>query len=416
MMKSRAFATMQLAIISFFMFADQNLMGPNMKLIGDEFGFVSEQDRYHYLGSLINLAFWIIGGSVSLFIGYFTDIVSRKNLFFLIVMVGEIPCLLSGFAVDYNQFFILRALTGIGIGGIIPITYSFLGDYFSSKERIKIVTLIGFASGLGVAIGQLTSGVLGETYGWRLPFIIFAVPNFILVSVFYLTTKNPVRGEMDLNIKKVDFNDFKDFKGLFKTKTNILVFLQGLFGTVPWAVFGTYMIDYLSSNLNYARDGSATFAITIVGGMAILSSLIGGFIGNKLYKKNPKYLPLFCGCTTILGVIPTLLLINVPQNNVFLLYTYATLTGFFIAMTPPNMKVILMNVNNSHNRGKVFSLYNFSDDLGRGFGPFIIGSLLVSLFGSNIAFNVASMFWLFCGIIILFMVKTFPIEDSGGMQ
>lgn len=415
-MKPRVFATLQLAVISFFIFADQNLMGPNMKLIGDEFGFFSEQDRYHYLGSLINLAFWIIGGSVSLFIGYFTDVISRKKLFFLIVMVGEIPCLLSGFAVDYTQFFILRALTGIGIGGIIPITYSFLGDYFSSKERIKIVTLIGFASGLGVAIGQLTSGILGETYGWRLPFIIFAVPNFILVSIFYLTVKNPKRGEMDLDFKKIDVADFKNFKSMFKTKTNILVFLQGLFGTVPWAVFGTYMIDYLSSSLNYERDGSATFAITIVGGMAILSSLIGGFIGNRLYKINPKYLPLFCGCTTILGVIPTLLLINVPQNNEFLLYTYATFTGLLIAMTPPNMKVILMNVNNSLNRGKVFSFYNFSDDLGRGFGPFIIGSLLVFLFGSNIAFNIASIFWLFCGIIILFIAKTFPLEDNGGIK
>lgn len=415
-MKSRFLASFQLAIISFFMFADQNLMGPNLKLIGDEFGFLSEQARYHYLGSLINLAFWIIGGSVSLFIGYFTDLISRKKLFFLIVMIGEIPCLLSGFAVDYTQFFILRSLTGIGIGGIIPLTYSYLGDLFSAKERIKIVTLIGFASGLGVAVGQLISGMLGETYGWRLPFIIFALPNFILVLIFYLTFQNPVRGKMDTSIEKVKINDFKNFKSLFDKKTNILVFLQGLFGTVPWAVFGTYMIDYLSSSLNYDRDGSATFAITLVGGMAILSSVIGGFIGNKLYKKNPKYLPLFCGFSTILGVVPTLLLINVPQNNEFLLYIYASLTGLLIALTPPNMKVILMNVNNSFNRGKVFSFYNFSDDLGRGFGPFIIGSLLVFLFGSNIAFNIAAIFWILCGIIILFMYKTFPKEDIGVMK
>ncbi|MDC2984678.1 MFS transporter, partial [Candidatus Marinimicrobia bacterium] len=226
----------------------------------------------------------------------------------------------------------------------------------------------------------------------------------------------PVRGKMDESIEKVKINDFKNFKSLFNNNTNILVFLQGLFGTVPWAVFGTYMIDYLSSSLNYERDGSATFAITLVGGMAILSSVIGGFIGNKLYKKNPKYLPLFCGFSTILGVVPTLLLINVPQNNEFLLYVYASLTGLLIALTPPNMKVILMNVNNSFNRGKVFSFYNFSDDLGRGFGPFIIGSLLVFFFGSNIAFNIAAIFWILCGIIILFMYKTFPKEDIGVMK
>ena len=196
---------------------------------------------------------------------------------------------------------------------------------------------------------------------------------------------------------------------------NLLVFLQGIFGTVPWAVFGIFMIDYLSKNLGYERDGTATFALTLVGGMAILSSLIGGFIGNKLYKKTPKYLPLFCGISTILGVVPTLLLINAPKDNEMLLFIYAAFTGLFIAMTPPNMKVILMNVNNPLNRGKVFSLYNFADDLGRGFGPFIIGLLLVPAFGRNIAFNIASIFWVICGCLILMMVKTFPKEDNRGI-
>tara|TARA_B100000131_G_scaffold185172_2_gene178346 strand:- start:12 stop:1253 length:1242 start_codon:yes stop_codon:yes gene_type:complete len=411
----RIIATIQIALISFFMFADQNLLGPNMTQIGSEFGMFNEGDVDYYIGGLINLAFWLLGGTISLFIGYFTDIISRRKLFVLIVIIGEIPCLLSGFADTYIEFFIMRALTGLGIGGIIPITYSLLGDYYGPKERIKVVTLIGFASGLGVAIGQLASGMLGETFGWRLPFIIFALPNFILAIIFFITTKEPKRGNMDDNSERFQISDFKNFRSLFKNKTNLLVFLQGIFGTVPWSVFGIFMIDYLSKNLGYERDGTATFALTLVGGMAILSSLIGGFIGNKLYKKNPKYLPLFCGISTILGVIPTLLLINVPKDNEILLFIYAAFTGLFIAMTPPNMKVILMNVNNPLNRGKVFSLYNFADDLGRGFGPFIIGLLLVPTFGRNIAFNIASIFWVICGCLILMMVKTFPNEDNRGI-
>ncbi len=411
-MNTRVFAIIQIAFISFFMFADQNLLGPNMTQIGQDFGFFTESDIDYYIGGLINLAFWILGGTISLFIGYFTDIVSRRKLFALIVIIGEIPCLLSGFAETYTQFFIMRALTGLGIGGIIPLTYSLLGDYYAPKERIKVVTLIGFASGLGVAVGQLASGMLGETFGWRLPFIIFAVPNFILAIIFFITTKDPERGSMDNKSEKFQISDFKNFKSLFRTKTNSLVFLQGIFGTVPWAVFGIFMIDYLSKNLGYDRDGTATLAITLVGGMAILSSLIGGFIGNKLYRKNPRYLPLFCGLSTILGVIPTWLLINVPENSEILLFTYAAFTGLFIAMTPPNMKVILMNVNNPLNRGKVFSLYNFADDLGRGFGPFIIGLLLVPIFGRNIAFNIAAIFWIICGCLILMMVKTFPEESK----
>ena len=412
-MNKRIFITIQIGLISFFMFADQNLMGPNLTLIAEDFGMTDVKDQY--LGGLIPLVFWLLGGSVALFIGYCTDLMSRKNLFALIVFIGEIPCFLSGFTETYPQFFVMRALTGIGIGGIVPLTYSLLGDLYSANERIKVVTLIGLASGTGIAIGQLVSGMMGDSFGWRLPFILFAFPNFILGALFFFTVEEPQRGQMDRNVKSFKISDFDDFSSLFKIKTNLLVFLQGIFGTIPWGVFSIYMIDYFVVDKGYLRP-AATLVITLVGGMALISSLIGGFVGNKLYKKNPKYLPLFCGMSTILGVIPTAFLINAPlrtEQNETMLIVYAACTGLLIAMTPPNMKAILMNVNNPFSRGKVFSLYNFADDLGRGFGPFIIGNILIYSFGRNMAFNIANAFWFICGCLILLMFWTFPKENRG---
>ena len=412
-MNKQFFITLQIGLISFFMFADQNLMGPNLTLIAEDFGITDMKDQY--LGGLIPLVFWILGGSVALFIGYCTDLMSRKNLFALIVFMGEIPCLLSGFADTYTEFFIMRALTGIGIGGIIPLTYSLLGDLYSANERIKVVTLIGLASGMGIAIGQLAAGIMGDSFGWRLPFILFAVPNFILGAVFLLTVKEPKRGQMDHNVKSFRISDFKDFSSLFKIKTNLLVFLQGIFGTIPWGVFSIFMIDYFVVDKGYLRP-TATLVITLVGGMALIGSLIGGFVGNKLYRKNPKYLPLFCGMSTILGIIPTAFLINSPMRtdqNETMLIVYAACTGLLIAMTAPNMKAILMNVNSPFSRGTVFSLYNFADDLGRGFGPFIIGNILIYSFGRNMAFNIANAFWFICGCLILLMFWTFPKENRG---
>ncbi len=412
-MNKRIFITLQIGLISFFMFADQNLMGPNLTLIAADFGLTDVKDQY--LGGLIPLVFWILGGSVALLIGYGADLMSRKNLFVLIVFIGEIPCLLSGFADTYTEFFIMRVLTGIGIGGIIPLTYSLLGDLYSANERIKVITLIGLASGMGIAIGQLTAGMIGDSFGWRLPFILFAIPNFIMGVIFLLTVKEPTRGQMDHNVKSFRISDFKDFSSLFKIKTNLLVFLQGIFGTIPWGVFSIFIIDYFVVDKGYLRP-TATLVITLIGGMALISSLIGGFVGNKLYRKNPKYLPLFCGISTILGIIPTAFLINAPmrtEQNEMMLVIYAACTGLLIAMTSPNMKAILMNVNSPFSRGTVFSLYNFSDDLGRGFGPFIIGNILIYSFGRNMAFNIANVFWFICGCLILLMFWTFPIDNRG---
>ena len=60
-MNKRIIATLQIGLISFFMFADQNLMGPNLTLIAEDFGLVDVKDQY--LGGLIPLIFWLFGGT-----------------------------------------------------------------------------------------------------------------------------------------------------------------------------------------------------------------------------------------------------------------------------------------------------------------------------------------------------------------
>ena len=54
-MNKRTIATIQIALISFFMFADQNLLGPNLTLIAEDFDMVDVKDQY--LGGLIPLVF-----------------------------------------------------------------------------------------------------------------------------------------------------------------------------------------------------------------------------------------------------------------------------------------------------------------------------------------------------------------------
>ena len=149
--------------LSFFLFADQNLMGPNLSQIADEFGF-NDIQRDVKLGGEISLVFWLIGGIFTLFFGYFTDIASRKKLLIISMLFGEIPCFLTGFVETYEQFFWLRALTGIGIGAIIPITYSLLADYFPSNMRSAATGYLGLVVGLGIGGGQLLAGITGPEY------------------------------------------------------------------------------------------------------------------------------------------------------------------------------------------------------------------------------------------------------------
>ncbi|MCF7797918.1 MAG: MFS transporter [Lentisphaeria bacterium] len=416
------FAVALLAIITLFLFADQNLMAPNLTQIADDFGF-DAVERDVMLGGNISFVFWVFGGLVTLGIGYLTDRISRKALFIAVILVGEIPCLLTGFAQTYSQLFWLRALTGIGIGGALPLVYSLLGDYFSPKLRTAASAYMALAMGLGIAVGQLLAGFIGPEYGWRLPFILVALPNFLLALVFWFTMQEPSRGQAEEGLKDLLQSgqiytariNWSEYKQLFRIKTNLLIFLQGIPGTVPWGVFFIFLNDYLSQDKGYTIE-TATLIVTIIGGAAIFGGFLGGLMGHKLYNLNPKYLPALCGITTLLGIIPTAILINIPDQsgvanpNLMLPLVSGLFTGFTISITGPNVKAMLLNVNLPETRGSIFSLFNLTDDLGKGFGPVIISILIVSL-GRTWAFNVANLFWLFCGVTLLWLIWIFPRDE-----
>ncbi len=401
-----------LFILSFFLFADQNLMGPNLSQIAAEFGF-NDLERDIKLGGEISLVFWLIGGFFTLFFGYFTDIASRKKLLIISMLFGEIPCFLTGFVETYEQFFWLRALTGIGIGAIIPITYSLLADYFPSNMRSAATGYLGLVVGLGIGGGQLLAGITGPEYGWKISFIIVSVPNFIFLLLYALFATEPPRGKSDKNKTDLTKINYSIIKKLISKKTNILVFLQGIAGTVPWSVFFVYLTDYLAQDIGYSVQ-MASLVVFVIGLSAMIGGFVGGLVGNKLYNINPIYQPLLSGICTFIGMIPTAFLINLNPVSTGASVTYPLIlgvfSGFFITITAPNMKAVLMNVNQSNTRGMAFSIYNLADGLGRGFGPFII-SFFILQFGRQWGFNLANGIWFFCGISILLMMKTYSKDQ-----
>lgn len=67
----KIYTTTVLCITVAFLFADQNLMAPNLTQIAKEYGF-SDSERDEKLGGQISLGFFIVGGAVSVVVGYFT--------------------------------------------------------------------------------------------------------------------------------------------------------------------------------------------------------------------------------------------------------------------------------------------------------------------------------------------------------
>ena len=79
-----------LCVLTSLLFADQNIIAPNLSAIAHEFGF-NDKERDEKLGGDLALAFFVIGAPASLLIGWLTDKFQRNYLFCAVILLGEAP-------------------------------------------------------------------------------------------------------------------------------------------------------------------------------------------------------------------------------------------------------------------------------------------------------------------------------------
>ena len=394
-----------LVLMSVFLFADQRIMSAILPELGEEFGF--DQRMLGFIGS----AFTLVGAFISIGFGWFTDRISRKLLLIIVVAFGEIPCLLTGieaFTPNAASFIILRILTGIGVGGIYPLTFSLIGDYFSEEHRATASAFMGVAWAVGMIGGPAIAGFVTPIAGWRLPFILAAAPNFPLIILFALIANEPRRGRSEAEFSELeDYNPritWKDFKGIFTNKTNLWTFLQGIPGTIPWGVLGYWLIFFLETERALPKE-TATMVFTLMGVGTTIGSVLFAFWGERLYAKRPGYLPIMVGVGIVAGTVPVLIAINAEISSIPVYYLLSFVAGLLVSTASANVKAILMNVNPPERRGSVFAVFNITDNLGQGFGP-AIGGLMMAVSSTLFTLNFASLWWIPCGLIFLVIART----------
>ena len=200
--------------------------------------------------------------------------------------------------------------------------------------------------------------------------------------------------------------DLAKLKRQLRVPSNALILAQGLPGTIPWGMLNAYFVDYLHAQKGLAVE-EGTLAVTLFGLGAVVGTVAGGVYGQRVYNRagsrgGGKAVATLMGVTTALGSAPGYFFLNVDTygpGNAFL-YCACLIGGVLCAVTPPNVRAVLLNVNPPETRGTMFAFYSQVDDIGKGGGPAIVAGLIVA-YGRVAAFNVAVSGWLVCGAILI---------------
>ncbi len=408
----KAWILVLLVLMAIVLNADNLVLSPNIDVIEAEFGVGDEA-----IGN-ISMWFTIIGAVVSLLWGYFGDKGSRKLLFVLSVVIGEIPCALTAVAQTWSQFYALRILCGIGVGASYPLLFSLVADIFDDKSRGAAAAWVAAAIGLGSIAGTVVGGFGGSAWGWRLPFFLVAAPNFLLALVFWFTVREPQRGAAEEGLKDLADQGFiyprsirlSDYRRLFTIPTNLLLFLQGISGCVPWGAIPLFLVAYLMREHGFTQnEGTLVFMVFGLGN--ILGIVLGGIIGGALYRKTPRSVPVFAGVTTIVGAFMAVAVFQKGWVGGFWpIVVLGLVTALMASLTGPNVKMMLMNVNVPENRAAIFSVFNLTDSLGTGIGR-AVGGWLIGTLTIGPALVVSSLFWIPCGILLLLLSRLF-VRDA----
>lgn len=411
-----------LILITIFIYADSNMLFPNYPLISSEFGINKFQ-----MG-LVSSIHIIVGAAATVFWGIVVDRFNRKTMLVVGVMTGAIPCLLTAFTKSYGQLLLVRAFTGIGLSVIIPISNALIGDYFSPKKRGVALAWFGLAMGIGTLTGVFLAGNLGEflhwsdTQRWRLPFILSATPNLVLAPVFYFFAYVPKRGLGEPELRhtlngegaEVRGGSLEKVKDIFRLKTNLITFAQGVFGCVPWGILPAWLITFFIEAKGFSIS-SATVIYIVLGLGQIVGTLYGGYLGDWAFSKNKMGKIWTAGISILAGVPVTLLILLIPISGnggtapLIVVASISGLLGSVLAVGGINISSMLMDVNPPENRGTLFSIFNLTDSMGRGVGP-VLGGFMALQLGLPLTMNLATVFWIPCGLLVLLLLRFTPAE------
>jgi len=129
------------------------------------------------------------------------DIIGRRRLFIIGLVVFTVASLLVGFA-PFGWWMIgARALQGIGAAIVAPASLSLLTATFpEGKERGRAVALYAATAGIGASLGMVIGGVFADLISWRAGFFINLPIGvaMIILALRFLAEQPRARGRFDV--------------------------------------------------------------------------------------------------------------------------------------------------------------------------------------------------------------------------
>ncbi|MGI6259502.1 MAG: MFS transporter [Anaerolineaceae bacterium] len=352
------------------------------------------------------------------FWGYLSDRYSRKKVLFWGTGFWGIWTVLVGFTQNFGQLIAVRVISGIGLGCLMPATFSIMADTFAPKIRGRMLGYLEGIGILGIIVFTVGLGMLATPDHWRYGFFILGVASIISGIVILIFVDEPIRGQSEPQMMGKLTQDqadkyrikFDDIKKVFGIPTIRVAILQGLAGSMPWVIMGAFLILWLVEDRGLAtQEAPLVFGVMLIG--TALSNVIGGYLGDWAEQRNPKYGRTIVGQVSVIFGIPlTFYLLTRTQDwSIPALTAFCFFIGLLISWPGKGSKEPMMAaVTPPELRSTAFSLTTFVES---GFAAIV--ALIFGLIADRINLQTAMLWtipvpWILCAILFSGFYLTYP--------
>lgn len=338
-------------------------------------------------------------------LSWLIDRFSRWMIVGICVLLWSMATAASGLAATFVLLFLSRIFIGIGEGGYGPAGPAILADYFPVKLRGRVMAVFCCAIPVGSALGYVLGGLINTHLGWRWAFYIVALPGLLLgLSCFSQQDPRTKRNSREPPKRAGK----EDYLALLRTRAFVFNCLAQTAMTFALGGLAFWMPAYL-----IYRDQSPALATPVFGGITVvaglLSTLLGGFVADRMQKRYPGSYFLVSGLGMLLAVPLFLatLFISFPM-------AWVTLFGavFFVFLNTGPSNAALANVAAPEVRATAFALnILIIHALGDAISPPLLG-FVAGRWNLNVAFFVLSGAMLVSGAIWLLGMNYLAAETA----
>lgn len=365
----RNYVLVILTLIAAFNFVDRQILGVLLEPIKAEFGLSDTQ-----LGLLTGIAFAGFYATLGIPIAALSDRHNRRNIIVICTAIFSTMTALCAGVMSYLQLFLARVGVGIGEAGTMPATQSILSDLFPIEERPRAMGLLAAGGNIGLMMGLLIGGWVNEWFGWRVAFLVAAVPGFLLAFLVRRTIAEPVRRSLPSTDTQWVRETAKSIVDVGRIKS-VRRFVMGgtLYGLSAYGIH-SWMTPYYMRYHDMTTGEAGTVSAVIVGFIGGFGAFAGGAFCARMSRRDLRWNGWVPGLAILISV--PLLIGMLLTDNTWLAIGLFVLPGFLSSVYAGPTWAIIQELVPPGRRAVAASVYMLVYNLiGLGFGPLTVGVL-----------------------------------------